>query len=69
MDAAVLSRRRLLGRSLASTAVAAQDNSANPEILTLVIHVGYVVAVLALYLRPAAPRTPPTATAAPVVRT
>jgi high-affinity iron transporter len=43
--------------------------SANPEILTLVIHVGYVVAVLALYLRPAAPRTPPAATAAPVIRT
>ncbi len=29
--------------------------SATPEILTLVVHVGYVVAVLALYLRPMAP--------------
>ena len=42
--------------------------SANPEILTLVIHVGYVVAVLALYLRPAAPRAPIAPSAAPVGR-
>ena len=32
--------------------------SASPEILTLVVHVTYVVVVLALYLRPTAPRTP-----------
>jgi high-affinity iron transporter len=42
--------------------------SANPEILTLVIHVGYVVAVLALYLRPTPPRAPATPTAAPAGR-
>ncbi len=33
--------------------------SASPEILTLVIHVAYVVAVLVLYLRPMPPRVPP----------
>jgi high-affinity iron transporter len=32
--------------------------SASPEILTLAVHVTYVVVVLALYLRPTAPRTP-----------
>lgn len=32
--------------------------SASPEILTLVVHVTYVVVVLALYLRPTTPRTP-----------
>jgi high-affinity iron transporter len=42
--------------------------SANPEILTLVIHVGYIVAVLAFYLRPTAPRTPAAPTAAPAGR-
>ncbi len=42
--------------------------SANPEILTFVIHVGYIVAVLALYLRPTPPRTPATPTAAPAGR-
>ncbi len=42
--------------------------SANPEILTLVIHVGYIVAVLALYLRPTPPRTPAAPTAAPAGR-
>jgi len=42
--------------------------SANPEILTLVIHVGYIVAVLALYLRPTPPRTPAASTAAPAGR-
>ena len=42
--------------------------SANPEIGTLLVHVGYVVAVLALYLRPTAPRIPPTPTTAPVAR-
>lgn len=42
--------------------------SANPEILTLIIHVGYVVAVLALYLRPTAPRTPAAPSAAPAGR-
>jgi high-affinity iron transporter len=36
--------------------------SANPEVLTLLVHVGYVVAVLGLYLRPTAPRVPPTPT-------
>jgi len=42
--------------------------SANPEILTFVIHVGYIVAVLALYLRPTPPRTPAAPTAAPAGR-
>jgi high-affinity iron transporter len=42
--------------------------SANPEILTLVIHVGYIVAVLALYLRPTPPRAPAAPTAAPAGR-
>ena len=42
--------------------------SANPEIGTLLVHVGYVVAVLALYLRPTAPRIPPAPTTAPVAR-
>jgi len=42
--------------------------SANPVILTLVIHVGYIVAVLALYLRPTPPRTPAAPTAAPAGR-
>ena len=32
--------------------------SANPEVTTLVVHVAYVVTVLALYLRPTAPRRP-----------
>ncbi len=32
--------------------------SASPEILTLVVHVGYVVGILALYLRPVRPSTP-----------
>jgi high-affinity iron transporter len=40
--------------------------SANPEIITFVVHVGYVIAVLALYLRPMAPRIPPARTAAPI---
>jgi high-affinity iron transporter len=43
--------------------------SANPEILTLVVHVAYVVAVLVLYLRPAPPRLPTAPTAAPAART
>jgi len=38
--------------------------SANPELLTLVVHVGYVIAVLGLYLRPTSPRLPTTPTAA-----
>jgi high-affinity iron transporter len=42
--------------------------SANPEILTLVVHVGYVVAVLGLYLRPVAHRIPPAPAAAPTGR-
>jgi high-affinity iron transporter len=33
--------------------------SASPEFLTLGVHVAYVVAVLALYLRPLTPRLPP----------
>jgi high-affinity iron transporter len=37
--------------------------SASPEVLTLVVHVAYVVAVLGLYLRPLPPRVPPTRTA------
>lgn len=32
--------------------------SAKPEVTTLVVHVAYVVTVLALYLRPTAPRPP-----------
>jgi high-affinity iron transporter len=35
--------------------------SASPEVLTLVVHVTYVVGVLALYLRPVRVITPPTA--------
>ncbi len=35
--------------------------SASPEVLTLIVHVGYVVAVLWLYLRPIAPPTRPVA--------
>lgn len=35
--------------------------SASPEVLTFVVHVGYVVAVLWLYLRPTAPPTRPVA--------
>lgn len=35
--------------------------SASPEVLTLVVHVGYVVMVLWLYLRPIAPPTRPVA--------
>jgi high-affinity iron transporter len=42
--------------------------SANPEILTLIIHVGYIVAVLALYLRPTAPRAPAAPSTAPASR-
>lgn len=38
--------------------------SARPEVLTLAVHVAYLVVVLALYLRPAAPRTPPARAAA-----
>ena len=38
--------------------------SASPEVLTLVVHVAYVVAVLALYLRPLPPRMPPPRTTA-----
>ena len=37
--------------------------SATPEILTLAVHVAYVVAVLGLYLRPLPPRVPPAQTA------
>jgi len=33
--------------------------SANPEWLTLIVHVGYIVIVLALYLRPLPPRPAP----------
>ena len=33
--------------------------SANPEVLTLIVHVAYVAATLALYLRPLPPRVPP----------
>jgi high-affinity iron transporter len=40
--------------------------SANPEILTLVAHVTYVVAILALYLRPVSRPTPPAPSPAPV---
>jgi high-affinity iron transporter len=40
--------------------------SAAPAILTLVAHVAYLVAVLALYLRPVARRTPTSPSAAPV---
>jgi high-affinity iron transporter len=40
--------------------------SAAPEALTLGIHVTYVLAVLALYLRPLPPRIPPARTAAEV---
>ena len=35
--------------------------SASPEVLTLIVHVGYVVTVLWLYLRPIAPPTRPVA--------
>jgi high-affinity iron transporter len=42
--------------------------SSTPEILTLVVHVTYVVGVLALYLRPMAPRIPPAQTTAPAGR-
>lgn len=34
--------------------------SATPEVLTLLVHVGYVVVVLGLFLRPLPPRVPPT---------
>jgi high-affinity iron transporter len=37
--------------------------TASPELLTLVVHVAYVVVVLALYLRPLPPRVPPTTVA------
>ena len=40
--------------------------SASPEILTLVVHVTYVVAILALYLRPVQRMAPPTQRPAPV---
>ena len=33
--------------------------SANPEMLTLIVHVAYIVIVLALYLRPLPPRPAP----------
>jgi high-affinity iron transporter len=39
--------------------------SANPEVLTLVVHLAYVVGILALYLRPVAPRIPPAQAAIP----
>lgn len=39
--------------------------SANPEILTLVVHVTYIVAVLWLYLRPLARPSPPAPAPAP----
>jgi high-affinity iron transporter len=39
--------------------------AANPEILTLVVHVTYIVAVLWLYLRPVARPTPPAPAPAP----
>lgn len=42
--------------------------SATPEILTLAVHVAYVVGVLALYLRPTTARIPPAQTTAPVGR-
>jgi high-affinity iron transporter len=42
--------------------------SANPEILTLVVHVGYIVAILWLYLRPIARPIPPAPVAAPASR-
>jgi high-affinity iron transporter len=42
--------------------------SANPEILTLVVHVGYVAAVLWLYLRPVVRPIPPAPVAAPASR-
>jgi high-affinity Fe2+/Pb2+ permease len=38
--------------------------SAAPEILTLVAHIAYVVAILALYLRPIRRTTPPAQQAA-----
>jgi high-affinity iron transporter len=38
--------------------------SASPELLTLTVHVGYVVAILALYLRPIRRPVPPSQTAA-----
>jgi high-affinity iron transporter len=38
--------------------------SSNPEVLTVVVHVAYMVTILALYLRPLPPRVPPTQTAA-----
>jgi high-affinity iron transporter len=40
--------------------------SATPEVLTLVVHIAYVVVVLALFLRPLPPRVPPTPAATPV---
>ena len=40
--------------------------SARPEVLTLGVHVAYVVAILSLYLRPTAPRIPPAPGAARV---
>ena len=40
--------------------------SASPEVLTLIVHVAYVVATLALYLRPLPPRVPPARTATQV---
>jgi high-affinity iron transporter len=42
--------------------------SANPEILTLVVHVGYVVGILWLYLRPIARPVPPAPMTAPASR-
>ena len=38
--------------------------SATPELLTLLVHVAYVVVVLGLFLRPLPPRVPPTQAAA-----
>jgi len=40
--------------------------SAAPEILTLVVHLTYVVAILALYLRPVRRSSPPSQSPAPV---
>jgi high-affinity iron transporter len=40
--------------------------SASPEVLTLLVYVGYLVVTLVLYLRPLPPRVPPTRTASQV---
>ena len=45
--------------TLVDTNVISDILSANPEWLTLIVHVAYLVIVLALYLRPLPPRQAP----------